>query len=109
MLVVATTASWLALRELGGAVGSATPAMAACAVVASINAASWSFITPPFHVPDEPSHFAYVKQLAYTDTLPTSSSEEFSEEEKFAFHCITRWSGSPIAWTRAASCSIVCS
>ena len=52
-----------------------------CALVACLNATSWSFITPPFQVPDEPSHFAYVKQLAETGTLPTSSKENFSLEE----------------------------
>ncbi|MDE3070367.1 MAG: DUF2142 domain-containing protein, partial [Acidobacteriota bacterium] len=38
-------------------------------------------ITPPFQVPDEPSHFAYVKQLAESHALPSSSRREFSEEE----------------------------
>jgi hypothetical protein len=52
-----------------------------CALVACLNAASWSFITPPFQLPDEPAHVAYVKQLAETGTRPTSSSEAFSLEE----------------------------
>jgi len=65
---------WTALRRI--------PAAACfCALVAFLNAASWSFITPPFQVPDEPDHFAYVKQLAETGTLPTSSDEEYSPEE----------------------------
>jgi 4-amino-4-deoxy-L-arabinose transferase-like glycosyltransferase len=55
-----------------------------CAVIASLNAACWSLITPPFQVPDEPSHFAYVQQLAETGTLPTSASSEFSGEELVA-------------------------
>ena len=55
-----------------------------CALVACLNAASWSFITPPFEVPDEPDHFAYVKQLAETGTLPSSSAEIFSTEERLA-------------------------
>ncbi len=55
----------------------------ACAAVACLSAASWSFITPPFEVPDEPDHFAYVKQLAETGTLPTSSEEAYSREEFF--------------------------
>ena len=52
--------------------------------MAILNAVCWSLITPPFQVPDEPSHFAYVKQLAETHTLPTSSGFEFSPEETSA-------------------------
>jgi hypothetical protein len=55
-----------------------------CALVACLNATSWSFITPPFQVPDEPDHFAYVKQLAETGTRPTSSEESYSSEEGLA-------------------------
>jgi 4-amino-4-deoxy-L-arabinose transferase-like glycosyltransferase len=49
--------------------------------VAVLNAVCWSVITPPFQVPDEPSHFAYVKQLAEEQALPSSSRQEFSREE----------------------------
>jgi 4-amino-4-deoxy-L-arabinose transferase-like glycosyltransferase len=52
-----------------------------CAAVACLNAASWSIVTPPFQVPDEPDHFAYVKQLAETGELPSSNSEVLSTEE----------------------------
>ena len=55
-----------------------------CALIAILNAVCWSIITPPFQAPDEPSHFAYVQQLAETRTLPTNSNEEFSEEEEVA-------------------------
>jgi Predicted membrane protein (DUF2142) len=55
-----------------------------CALVAPINAVCWSLITPPFQVPDEPDHFAYVQQLAETGTLPRSASSEFSQEETAA-------------------------
>jgi 4-amino-4-deoxy-L-arabinose transferase-like glycosyltransferase len=41
-------------------------------------------ITPPFQVPDEPAHFAYVQQLAQTRTLPTSPYADYSEEEEVA-------------------------
>ena len=54
-----------------------------CALVACLNAVSWSFITPPFEVPDEPAHIAYVKQIAETGTLPTSNSGQYSGEEAF--------------------------
>jgi hypothetical protein len=52
-----------------------------CMLVAFANAACWSFITPPFQVPDEPAHFAYVQQLAETATFPSSSAETYSPEE----------------------------
>jgi hypothetical protein len=48
-----------------------------CALVAFLNAACWSVISPPFEIPDEPSHFAYVERLAQTGKLPTSSAETF--------------------------------
>lgn len=52
-----------------------------CALIACLNAVCWSIVTPPFQVPDEPDHFAYVKQFAETGRLPSSSSEELSSEE----------------------------
>lgn len=52
-----------------------------CALVACLNAACWSIVTPPFQVPDEPSHFAYTQQLVENARLPTSSEELFSPEE----------------------------
>ena len=54
-----------------------------CALVACLNAASWSLITPPLQVPDEPEHVAYVKQLAETGRLPTHTGS-FSLEETVA-------------------------
>ncbi|HTA12436.1 MAG TPA: DUF2142 domain-containing protein [Solirubrobacteraceae bacterium] len=66
--------AWAALRRV--------PATAwLCALIACLNAACWSLVTPPFQAPDEPDHFAYVKQLAETGELPSSSSEQLSTEE----------------------------
>jgi 4-amino-4-deoxy-L-arabinose transferase-like glycosyltransferase len=66
-----------------------------CALIACLNAACWSIITPPFQVPDEPSHFAYVQQIAETGTLPTSGDSDYSEEEEVALrdlhHLEVRW------------------
>jgi len=53
-----------------------------CALVACLNAVCWSLLTPPFQATDEPDHFAYVKQLAETGSLPTSNSEQLSTEEE---------------------------
>ena len=43
-----------------------------CALVACLNATCWSFITPPFQIPDEPDHYSYVEQLALTGEPPSS-------------------------------------
>ena len=42
----------------------------ACAAVALLNGLAWSLITPPFQVPDENAHYAYVQQLAERGKLP---------------------------------------
>jgi 4-amino-4-deoxy-L-arabinose transferase-like glycosyltransferase len=55
-----------------------------CAAVACLNAISWSLITPPFQVPDEPDHIAYVQQLAETGSLPVASGARYSREETAA-------------------------
>ncbi len=55
-----------------------------CALVAFLNAACWSLITPPFQVPDEPSHYAYVQHLAQTGSLPPVSAEIDSPAEVVA-------------------------
>lgn len=52
-----------------------------CALIACLNAVSWSLISPSFQVADEESHFAYVEQLARTGGLPTSSSEQLPLDE----------------------------
>lgn len=55
-----------------------------CALLAFLNAACWSVVTPPFLAIDEPDHFAYVQQLAETGRLPSSSFTEYSAEEQRA-------------------------
>ena len=42
----------------------------ACALVALVNGLAWSLIVPPFQVPDENAHYAYVQQIAERGTLP---------------------------------------
>jgi 4-amino-4-deoxy-L-arabinose transferase-like glycosyltransferase len=59
-----------------------------CALAAFLSAACWSFITPPFQVPDEPAHFAYAQQLAETGRLPTSGGERYSPEELTALRAL---------------------
>jgi Predicted membrane protein (DUF2142) len=48
-----------------------------CALVAIMNAICWSIVMPAFQATDEPDHFAYVKQLAETASLPTSGDEAY--------------------------------
>jgi branched-subunit amino acid transport protein len=100
MLAIAMLASRLILRELGitgenrarrgwpawmrahRLLGAFPPRAACiCALIACVNAACWSLITPPFQAPDESSHFAYTQQLAQTGRIPTSEEAFFSPEE----------------------------
>ncbi|HEY2768550.1 MAG TPA: DUF2142 domain-containing protein [Solirubrobacteraceae bacterium] len=55
-----------------------------CTLVALVNAACWSMISPPFQLPDEPSHFAYVQHLAETGHLPSSNGHTFPQAEEAA-------------------------
>jgi Predicted membrane protein (DUF2142) len=52
-----------------------------CASVACLSAASWSIVSPPFQVPDEPSHFAYVQELAEAHQLPNAKGSEYPQQE----------------------------
>jgi hypothetical protein len=52
-----------------------------CVAVACLNAVCWSLISPPFQIPDEPSHFSYAQHLARTGALPTSSGETYTALE----------------------------
>jgi hypothetical protein len=69
------------LTRIPGRRGRVPQAAWICALIACLNAVVWSLITPPFQLPDEPAHYAYVQQLAETRSLPTSGNSEFSEEE----------------------------
>lgn len=55
-----------ALRVLGGVPRAAW----ACALIACLNAVSWSLVTPLFQATDEPDHYAYVELLAENGRLP---------------------------------------
>jgi 4-amino-4-deoxy-L-arabinose transferase-like glycosyltransferase len=55
-----------------------------CALVAIVNAVCWSVISPPFQLPDEPDHFAYVQHLAETGHLPSSNGYAFPPAEQTA-------------------------
>jgi hypothetical protein len=69
-------------RLLGSTIRRVPSAAWLCAAVACVNAIAWSVITPPFQVPDEPSHVAYVKELA-EGRLP-AHGEPLSSAERLA-------------------------
>lgn len=56
----------------------------ACALIALVNAAVWSVVVPPFHVPDEISHFGYAQYLAETGRPPPQrpNAPQYSDEEQ---------------------------
>jgi hypothetical protein len=95
MATVTMLASRLCMRELGVSTGKGASMDAGtlrrvpraawiCALIACLNAASWSILSPPFQTPDEPAHFAYVQQLAEAHRLPVGSAEAYSAEEQTA-------------------------
>jgi hypothetical protein len=62
---------WLRASAAVRAVARTVPRAAwACAFVALANGLAWSLIIPPFEVPDENAHYAYVQQLAERGTVP---------------------------------------
>ena len=70
--------------QIGRSVSRRVPLVMWIMLVAYLNAASWSVVTPPFEVTDEPAHFAYVKQLAETGQLPRITEGSISQEESTA-------------------------
>ncbi len=72
------------------ALGRIPAAAWTCALIAFLNAAVWSIITPPFQGKDEVDHFAYVAQLAQRGTLPVNSASEneYSPQEQLVMQGI---------------------
>jgi hypothetical protein len=62
-------AGWTVLRTLVADRPRRRTALAV-AIVAFLNAAAWSFITPAFQVPDEVAHVAYVQSVGETGAPP---------------------------------------
>ncbi len=85
VLVLAAIVTALTAWRLLALARGATPAAAStCALIACLNAAAWSILTPPFQVPDETDHFAYVQQLVASGLPPSSDREEYSQAEQVA-------------------------
>jgi 4-amino-4-deoxy-L-arabinose transferase-like glycosyltransferase len=75
----------LPVRRLLAALGRIPRAGRACFLVALVNAFVWGLIVPPFHVPDENSHFAYAQYLAETGKPPPQGSgSSYSPQEVVA-------------------------
>lgn len=55
-----------------------------CALIAAINGVAWSMLTPPYQVPDENAHLAYVQYVAESGNLPvrTPGREPYSSEQQ---------------------------
>jgi 4-amino-4-deoxy-L-arabinose transferase-like glycosyltransferase len=76
-----------------------------CALVAFLNALVWSLVTPPFHVPDETVHTAYVQYLAETGNVPNKpgqgvfSAQESSLLDALNFNGVVgKKRDRPVAW-----------
>ncbi len=83
----------LAAATVRAVLSTDTPAAAwLCVLVACLNAVCWSFVTPPFQSPDEPSHFAYVEELVHAGRTPTSEGETFASDEMVALRALD-WTG----------------
>jgi hypothetical protein len=86
MVAVLALTAWRLLRLSFAERGRLPAAAWVCALVAFLNAAAWSIVTPPFQVIDEADHFAYVQQLAARGLPPTSSGEHYGEAENVALN-----------------------
>jgi 4-amino-4-deoxy-L-arabinose transferase-like glycosyltransferase len=79
------------LRRLRAAIAGIPAAGRWCATIAFLNVVVWAAITPPFHVPDENAHVAYVQHLAENGEAPDMpggpvySSEETRLLERLLF------------------------
>ena len=81
------------------------PAARWCALVAILNSLVWSVVTPPFHVPDETVHVAYVQYLAETGKIPNKPGQNvFSAQESTLLDSLNfngivgRERDRPVAW-----------
>jgi hypothetical protein len=78
----------------------------AIAAVAVLNAGAWSLITPPFEVPDEAAHVAYVQSLAETGRAParppalTVSREQAAAMADSGYGTATGWTYRAAVWSR---------
>jgi hypothetical protein len=62
----------------------------ACALIALLNAATWSLIIPPFEGKDESDHFAYVEQIVENGSLPENGQQNgnYSTQENLVLRAL---------------------
>lgn len=71
-----------ALANASRRLSSIPPVVRIVALVAFLNGLGWALLTPPFQVPDEPAHFAYVQRVAETAQRPGDPTRtEYSTEQ----------------------------
>jgi 4-amino-4-deoxy-L-arabinose transferase-like glycosyltransferase len=76
-----------------------------CAAIALVNVAVWTFVTPPFHVPDETVHVAYVQHFAEHASPPNDAgapvfaSQEARLLDALAFPRVVGRAESGTIWT----------
>jgi 4-amino-4-deoxy-L-arabinose transferase-like glycosyltransferase len=76
-----------------------------CALVAFLNAAAWSLVTPPFEVPDEQAHYAYTEFLEQHGRPPISKPvDTYSRAQTVAlrdlrFAAVRFVPGNGVLWT----------
>ena len=68
--VVAVAVTLVRDGAMRRAVGAVPRAAWLCALVATLGAMAWSLILPPFQVPDEIAHYAYVEYVVQAGRLP---------------------------------------
>ena len=83
----------MATRAAGA--GRVRSAVATVALVACLNAAAWALITPAWHGPDEPDHFAYAQSVAERGETPDkqqSDAPAFSSRSVVALNAARTYS-----------------
>ena len=83
----------LATRAAG--LGRTRNAVLTIAAVAFLNAAAWALITPAWHGPDEPDHFAYTQSIAERGQTPDKQQGEapaFSSRSVVALDAVRTYS-----------------
>jgi Predicted membrane protein (DUF2142) len=76
LLPVMWVVSLRLLATRGGGGESSRAAVATIALLAVLNAAAWALITPAWHGPDEPDHFAYSQSIAERGETPAKQETD---------------------------------
>jgi hypothetical protein len=99
IFLVVVPALWLvALRLLAtraAGLGRTRNAVLTVAALAVVNAAAWALITPAWHGPDEPDHFAYAQSVAERGETPDKQQTDappFSSRSAIALNATRTYS-----------------